>query len=173
MAAPEIADLDPDERDIVSVVHDWVESSVRPVARDLEHANTYPAELIEQMKQLGVYGLAIPEAYGGSGVSTPCFALVTEELARGWMSLAGAMGGHTVVARLIAIFGTEAQKQGWLPRLATGQARATMALTEPGGGSDLQAIRTSAIAGGHGYRLDGVKTWISNAPLADVFVVWP
>ena len=99
MAAPELSDLDPGERDIVGVVHDWVERSVRPVARDLEHADTYPAELIETMKGFGVYGLVIGEEYGGLGVSTACFALVTEELARGWMSLAGAMGGHTVVAR--------------------------------------------------------------------------
>jgi hypothetical protein len=171
MAAPEIADLDPDERDIVSVVHDWVESDVRPVARDLEHANTYPGELIDAMKRLGVYGLAVPEEYGGSAVSVPCFALVTEELARGWMSLAGAMGGHSVVARLIAMFGTEGQKQHWLPRLATGQARAAMALTEPAGGSDLQAIRTRATKDGQGYRLDGVKTWITNARKAEVVAV--
>jgi alkylation response protein AidB-like acyl-CoA dehydrogenase len=186
VAAPEIADLDADERAIVSVTRDWVETSVRPVARDLEHSNTYPAELIEAMKQLGVYGLAIPPAYGGSGVSTACFALVTEELARGWMSLAGAMGGHSVVARLITAYGTDAQKQRWLPRLATGQTRATMALTEPGGGSDLQAIQTQAIqtqaiqtqaiqttgaAAGPGYRLDGVKTWITNARTADVTAV--
>src|SRR6202012_1128899 len=92
MAAPEIADLDPDERDIVMVVRDWVTRAVRPVARDLEHANAYPGELINAMKELGVFGLAVPREYGGSGVSTPCFALVTEELARGWMSLAGAMG---------------------------------------------------------------------------------
>jgi len=171
MAAPEIADLDPDERDIVTVVHDWVEDSVRPVARDLEHANAYPGELIEAMKQLGVFGLAVPQDYGGSGVSTPCFALVTEELARGWMSLAGVMGSHSVVARLITLFGTQAQKDGWLPRLATGQARAAMALTEPAGGSDLQAIRTRATADRAGYRLDGVKTWITNARAADVVAV--
>jgi alkylation response protein AidB-like acyl-CoA dehydrogenase len=171
MAAPEIADLDPDERDIVAVVHDWVEDSVRPVARDLEHDNAYPGELIEAMKQLGVFGLAVPQDYGGSGVSTPCFAMVTEELARGWMSLAGAMGSHSVVARLITLFGTEAQKDGWLPRLATGQARAAMALTEPAGGSDLQAIRTRATADRAGYRLDGVKTWITNARAADVVAV--
>ena len=171
MAAPEIADLDPDERDIVAVVHDWVEDSVRPVARDLEHDNAYPGELIEAMKHLGVFGLAVPQDYGGSGVSTPCFALVTEELARGWMSLAGAMGSHSVVARLITLFGTEAQKEGWLPRLATGQARAAMALTEPAGGSDLQAIRTRATADRAGYRLDGVKTWITNARAADVVAV--
>jgi len=171
MAAPEIADLDPDERDIVSVVHDWVNASVRPVARDLEHDNTYPGELIEAMKRLGIFGLAVPPAYGGSGVSTPCFALVTEELARGWMSLAGAMGSHSVVARLIALFGTDAQRDGWLPRLATGEVRAAMALTEPAGGSDLQAIRTRATPDGTGYRLDGVKTWITNARAADVIAV--
>src|SRR5499427_10948427 len=148
MAAPEIDDLSPDERDIVTATRDWVKDSVLPAAHDLEQANTYPAELIETMKQLGVFGLVIPEQYGGSGVSTPCFALVTEELARGWMSLAGAMGGHSVVARLITMFGTGAQKDRWLPRLATGQARAAMALTEPAGGSDLQAIRTRAAANG-------------------------
>ena len=171
MAAPEIADLDPDERDIVSVVHKWVEDSVRPVARDLEHANTYPAALIETMKQLGVFGLVVPEAYGGSGVSTPCFALVTEELARGWMSLAGAIGSHSVIARLITDFGTDAQKDRWLPKFATGEARAAMALTEPSGGSDLQAISTRATATGGGYRLDGVKMWITNVRAAQVTAV--
>jgi hypothetical protein len=171
MAAPELWDLDPGERDIVGVVHDWVERSVRPVARDLEHANAYPAELVATMKELGVYGLVIGEEHGGLGVSTACFALVTEELARGWMSLAGAMGGHSVVARLIGRFGTDEQKAGWLPLLATGEVRATMALTEPGGGSDLQAIRTRAAADADGYRLDGVKTWITNARMAGVTAV--
>jgi alkylation response protein AidB-like acyl-CoA dehydrogenase len=171
MAAPEIADLDPDERDIVAVVREWVDRSVCPVARDLEHSGTYPGELIEDMKRLGVFGLAVPAEYGGSGVSVPCFALVTEELARGWMSLAGAMGGHSVVARLIAVFGTAAQKDGWLPRMASGQARAAMALTEPGGGSDLQAITTRAVADGSGFRVDGVKTWITNARTAAVVAV--
>jgi alkylation response protein AidB-like acyl-CoA dehydrogenase len=171
MPPSEILDLAPDERDIVAVVHDWVESSVRPVARDLEHANTYPGELIDAMKRLGVFGLAVPQANGGSGVSTRCFALVTEELSRGWMSLAGAMGGHSVVARLITVFGTDGQKQSWLPRMATGEVRAAMALTEPAGGSDLQAIRTRAAANGRGYRLDGVKTWITNARMADIVAV--
>jgi alkylation response protein AidB-like acyl-CoA dehydrogenase len=171
MAAPEIADLDPDEREIVAVVHDWVDRSVRPVARDLEHSGTYPGELIEDMKRLGVFGLVVPAEYGGSGVSTPCFALVTEELARGWMSLAGAMGSHSVVVRLITRFGTAAQKDAWLQRMASGQARAAMALTEPGGGSDLQAISTRAVADGAGFRVDGVKTWITNARTAEVIAV--
>src|SRR2546423_4097951 len=171
MAAPEINDLDPDERDIVAVVHDWVRDSVLPVARDLEHADTYPADLIEAMKRLGVYGLVVPERYGGAGASTACFALVTEEPARGWMSLAGAMGGHSVVARLITRFGTDDQKETLLPRMATGEVRAAMALTEPAGGSDLQAIRTRAAAAPGGYRLDGVKTWITNARAAGVTAV--
>ena len=164
-------DLDPDEQDIVEVVHDWVADSVLPVARDLEHANAYPGELIDEMKQLGVFGLAVPQAYGGSAVSTRCYALVTEELSRGWMSMAGAMGGHSVIARLITLFGTQAQRDGWLPRMATGEVRAAMALTEPAGGSDLQAITTRAAADGQGYRLDGVKTWITNARRADVIAV--
>ncbi|WP_284746371.1 acyl-CoA dehydrogenase family protein [Amycolatopsis sp. RTGN1] len=155
--------LDDVEQAIVDTVREFVDRDVRPVVRELEHADTYPGELIEQMKRLGVYGLAIPEPYGGLEVSTRCYALVTEELARGWMSLAGAMGGHTVVAKLILTFGTEEQKRRYLPRMATGELRATMALTEPGGGSDLQALRTTARKEGGEYVVDGTKTWISNA----------
>jgi len=115
------------------------------------------------MKQLGIFGLAIPEEYGGTPVSTPCYMFITEALARGWMSLAGAMGGHTVVSKLLLHFGTEEQKHRYLPRMATGQIRATMALTEPGGGSDLQAMRTVARRDDEGYVINGSKTWITNA----------
>jgi alkylation response protein AidB-like acyl-CoA dehydrogenase len=159
--------LGADERDIVRTVAEFVDREVRPVVRELEHANTYPEALIEGMKTLGIYGLAVPEEFGGTAVSMQCYVLVTEELSRGWMSLAGAMGGHTVVVKLLLQFGTDAQKQAWLPRLATGEVRATMALTEPGGGSDLQALTTTARLDGSGpdaeYVVDGAKTWISNA----------
>uniref|UniRef100_UPI003D8E94EC acyl-CoA dehydrogenase family protein n=1 Tax=Gordonia sp. B7-2 TaxID=3420932 RepID=UPI003D8E94EC len=155
--------LSAEEQAIVKTVRDFVDKQVRPVARDLEHANTYPEDLIETMKAMGIYGLAIPEPYGFAEVSMPCYVQVTEELARGWMSLAGAMGGHTVVSKLILRFGTEEQKGKYLPRMATGELRATMALTEPGGGSDLQAMRTSAVADDDGYVINGSKTWISNA----------
>jgi len=158
-----VDELSEEEREIVGLVREFVDREVRPVARELEHANTYPGQLIDQMKQLGIFGLAIPEPWGEAKVSTSCYALVTEELARGWMSLAGAMGGHTVVAKLIGSYGTEEQKDAYLPRLATGQLRATMALTEPGGGSDLQAIRTTAGRSGDSYVINGAKTWISNA----------
>jgi alkylation response protein AidB-like acyl-CoA dehydrogenase len=163
--------LNDQERAIVETVRDFVDREVRPVARELEHANAYPGELIEQMKQLGIFGLAIPEPYGEVQVSTACYVHVTEELARGWMSLAGAMGGHTVVAKLIATFGTDEQKQRYLPRMATGEIRAAMALTEPGGGSDLQAIRTTARRDGADYLVDGTKTWISNARRAQLIAL--
>jgi alkylation response protein AidB-like acyl-CoA dehydrogenase len=158
-----VSGLSAEERAVVDTVAEFVDREVRPVARDLEHANEYPEKLITQMKALGIYGLAIPEPYGEAPVSTPCYAEVTAELARGWMSLAGAMGGHTVVAKLLLSFGTEEQKQRYLPRMATGEIRATMALTEPGGGSDLQAMTTIARPDGDGFRVNGAKTWITNA----------
>ena len=155
--------LSAEERAVVKTVAEFVDREVRPAARELEHANEYPDKLIGQMKALGIFGLAIPEPYGDAPVSTPCYAEVTAELARGWMSLAGAMGGHTVVAKLLLRFGTDEQRQRYLPRMATGEVRATMALTEPGGGSDLQAMTTIARPDGDGYRINGAKTWITNA----------
>jgi len=160
---PGIDGLTEEEGAIVELVRDFVDRDVKPVVAELEHANTYPAQLIDQMKQLGIFGLAIPGPWGEAHVSTPCYALVTEELARGWMSLAGAMGGHTVVAKLLLHYGTPEQQQRYLPRMATGQIRAAMALTEPGGGSDLQAMRTIARRDGDRYVISGTKTWISNA----------
>ena len=157
-----------EEQAIVDTVRDFVDRDVRPVVRDLEHADEYPERLIEQMKRFGVFGLAIPQPYGEVAVSTPCYVRVTEQLARGWMSLAGAMGGHTVVAKLILTFGTSQQKRRYLPKMATGEVRATMALTEPGGGSDLQALTTTARRDGDGYVVNGAKTWITNARRAQL-----
>lgn len=155
--------LDDHEAAMVAVVRDFVNRDVRPVVRELEQADEYPEQLIKQMKSLGIFGLAVPEQWGGLAVSAPCYVAVTEELARGWMSLAGAMGGHSVVAKLLADFGTPAQQERYLPAMATGQVRATMALTEPGGGSDLQAMRTVAAPDKDEYVIHGTKTWISNA----------
>ncbi|MFA3878586.1 acyl-CoA dehydrogenase family protein [Streptomyces sp. MMCC 100] len=163
--------LSDDEQSVVRTVHDFVNKEVKPVVQELDHSNTYPEALIEQMKQLGIYGLAIPEEYGGNPVSMPCYVLVTEELSRGWMSLAGAMGSHTVVAKLLVHFGTEEQKRRYLPRMATGEMRATMALTEPGGGSDLQAMRTVARKDDEGYLVNGSKTWITNSRRAKLIAL--
>ena len=155
--------LTDEENLLVETVRAFIDRDVKPTVRDVEHANEYPEKWIEQMKQIGIYGLAIPEEYGGSPVSMPCYVLVTQELARGWMSLSGAMGGHTVVAKLLTLFGTEEQKEAYLPAMATGEVRATMALTEPGGGSDLQNMTTTALPDGQDLVINGTKTWISNA----------
>jgi alkylation response protein AidB-like acyl-CoA dehydrogenase len=163
--------LDEVETAVLETVRNFVDKDVRPVVHDLEKANTYPEKLVETMKAIGIFGLRIPGPWGEAPVSTPCFALVTAELARGWMSLAGAMGSHSVVATLIGKFGTPEQKDHWLPRMATGEVRAAMALTEPGGGSDLQALRATARQTDGGYRVTGTKTWISNARRAGVIAV--
>jgi alkylation response protein AidB-like acyl-CoA dehydrogenase len=155
--------LTQEETMLVETVRAFVDRDVKPAVRETEHANEYPEAWIEQMKRIGIYGLAIPESYGGSPVSMPCYVEVTQELSRGWMSLAGAMGGHTVVAKLLGLFGTEEQKQRYLPPMATGELRATMALTEPGGGSDLQNMSTAAATDGSDLVINGSKTWISNA----------
>jgi len=155
--------LTDEETLLVRTVRAFVDRDVKPTVRDVERAGTYPAAWIDQMKRIGIYGLAIGERYGGSPVSMPCYVEVTQELARGWMSLAGAMGGHTVVAKLLEDFGTEEQKRIYLPSMATGDLRATMALTEPGGGSDLQNMACVAKADGDELVITGSKTWISNA----------
>ena len=159
-----MACVNDEEEMLIATVRAFIDRDVKPTVREVEHANTYPEAWIEQMKRIGIYGLAIPEEYGGSPVSMPCYVRVTAELARGWMSLAGAMGGHTVVAKLLTLFGTDEQKRTYLPPMATGELRATMALTEPGGGSDLQNMSTTALPDGpDGLLINGSKTWISNA----------
>ncbi|WP_404386407.1 acyl-CoA dehydrogenase family protein [Knoellia locipacati] len=163
--------LSEEEVAIVQIVREFVNREVKPVVNELEHANTYPGKLIDQMKEMGIFGLAIPEPWGEAQVSLPAYCLVTEELARGWMSLAGAMGGHTVVAKLILTYGTQEQKDRYLPRMASGELRATMALTEPGGGSDLQSMRTTARRDGDDYVVNGSKTWITNARKAELIAL--
>ena len=168
------SDLSDEEAMLVETVRAFIDRDVKPTVREVEHANAYPEEWIEQMKRIGIYGLAVPEEYGGSPVSTRCYVLVTQEIARGWMSLAGAMGGHTVVAKLLELFGTEEQKQKYLPAMATGEVRATMALTEPGGGSDLQNMTTVALPATDNDSelvINGAKTWISNARRSDLIAL--
>lgn len=166
-----MSELNDVETLLVETVRNFIDREVKPAVQEVEHANEYPEKWIEQMKQIGIYGLAVPEEYGGSPVSMPCYVQVTEELARGWMSLAGAMGGHTVVAKLLTLFGTDEQKTMYLPRMATGELRATMALTEPGGGSDLQAMSTIARADGDDLVINGAKMWISNARRAGLIAL--
>lgn len=160
--------LNEEEQSLVKAVTEFVERDVKPVVMDLEHDNVYPEALIEQMKDLGLFGLTIDEPYSPGRVSTACFARVSEELARGWVSLAGAMGSHSVIAHLISQYGTQEQKDKYLPGMATGEIRSAMGLTEPGGGSDLQSIRTSARRDGDDLVINGSKMWITNARRAGV-----
>ena len=155
--------LGPEEQDMLRLVAEFVDGEVKSRVREFELTDTYPEDFIEQMKRLGFFGLLVPAEHGGVDVSAACFARVTEELARGWMSLAGAIGGHSVISYLIRTYGTDAQQEEYLPRMADGSVRATMALTEPSGGSDLQAMRTHAVQEGDGLVITGSKTWISNA----------
>jgi len=155
--------LTPDEEEMIALVRDFVDERVKPDVRKFEETDTYPEDFIEEMKKLGFFGLLAPAEHGGVDVSTAAFARVTEELARGWMSLAGAIGGHSVITYLVKTFGTPEQQERYLPRMATGEIRATMALTEPSGGSDLQSMRTYATRDGDEWVINGSKTWISNA----------
>lgn len=158
-----MSELSDEETYLIATVRDFIDREVKPSVRGMEQADRYPERWIEQMKQIGIYGLAVSEEYDGTPVSMPCYVKVTEELARGWMTLAGAMGGHTVVATLLTRFGTEEQKRTYLPLLATGEMRATMALTEPAGGSDLQAMTTVARRDGDDLVITGAKMFITNA----------
>jgi alkylation response protein AidB-like acyl-CoA dehydrogenase len=155
--------LTAEDEEMVALVREFVDERVKPRVREFEENDTYPEAFIEQMKKLGFFGLLAPAEFGGVDVSASMFARVTAELARGWMSLAGAIGGHSVITYILKAFGTPEQQQRYLPRMATGEMRATMALTEPGGGSDLQHMRTFAVRDGDDYVVTGLKTWISNA----------
>lgn len=157
-----------EEEAMIAAVGAFIDKDVRPHINEFEKSGEYPTAWIEKMKEMGIFGLAIDEPWGPGAVSAEAYALITAELARGWMSLAGAMGGHTVVAKLIQLFGTLEQKDTYLPRMAEGSLRATMALTEPGGGSDLQAMRTVAKKSDDDYVINGSKTWITNARKSDL-----
>jgi alkylation response protein AidB-like acyl-CoA dehydrogenase len=162
-------DFEPSEeqRALRDTVRRFVDAEVRPVAREWEQAGRYPAEIVAGMRELGLFGLTVPERYGGSEVDLLSMALVFEELSRGWMGIAGIIGTHSLSCRMIAAHGTPEQCERWLPAFATGERRTGLALTEPGAGSDLQGITTTAVLDGDHYRVNGAKTWITNARHAD------
>ncbi|MGH2759407.1 MAG: acyl-CoA dehydrogenase family protein [Actinomycetota bacterium] len=157
-----IAELTDVQKEIVQTVRDFVEKDVIPVANELEHRDEYPAEIVEKMKEIGLFGLKIPEEYGGLGESLTTYALVVIELARGWMSLSGILNTHFIAAWQLETFGTDEQKKKYLPRMATGEIRAALSMSEPHAGSDVQAIRCKAIRDGDVYRVTGTKMWVTN-----------
>ncbi|GGE41804.1 isovaleryl-CoA dehydrogenase [Agaricicola taiwanensis] len=150
------------ERMILETVDRFLDRHVRPVAMKLEHEDIYPDEIVERMKELGLFGAVIPAEYGGLGLRPSTYAKVIEKIASVWMSVSGIINSHLIMAHIVNKRGTQAQREHFLPRFATGELRGGLALTEPDCGTDLQAVRTTALRDGNGYVINGTKTWISN-----------
>ncbi len=156
-----------EQRDFQRTLRDFVDKEIKPVASEMEKSGEYPTEIVEKLKAMGLFGMTIPEEYGGLDLDPVSFAIVFEELARGWMGIAGTLGSHSLSCWMIAHFGTDDQKNRYLPALATGERRTGVGLTEPDAGTDLQGIRSTAVLDGDHYIVNGSKTWITNARHAD------
>lgn len=166
--------LSEDQQEILKAVRTFVEEKILPVATELEHKDEYPTEIVEGLKELGVFGLMIPEEYDGLGESLLTYALVVEEIARGWMSVSGIINTHFIVAYMLIQHGTPAQKKKYLPRMATGEVRGAFSMSEPGCGSDVAAIKTKAVrveGAGDTYQIDGQKMWLTNGGSANLVAV--
>ena len=160
-------DLTDEQRMFRDTLREFVEKEIVPVASEWEREDRYPTEIVETMKELGLFGITIPEEYGGLGIDMVSFTLVFEEIAKGWMGVAGILGSHSLASWMIARHGTQEQKDTYLPDLATGKRRSAIGLTEPDAGTDLQGIKTTARRDGDHYVINGTKTWITNARYAD------
>jgi len=157
------ANLTDVQQEILSTVRTFVDKEIIPHAQELEHADTYPQEIVDGMKEMGLFGLMIPEEFGGLGESLLTYVLVVEEVARGWMSVSGVINTHFIVAYMLIQHGTQEQKEYYLPRMATGEVRGAFSMSEPGLGSDVAAIRTKAVKGADGdYTVNGAKMWLTN-----------
>jgi alkylation response protein AidB-like acyl-CoA dehydrogenase len=156
------AELTSEQQEIVATIRAFVERDVLPVASELEHADEYPTELVQTMRELGLFGVTIPEEYGGLGLDLTTYALIQVELSRGWMSLSGVLNTHFISAWMIKTHGTEEQRRSYLPRMATGELHFAYSMTEPHAGSDVQAIRTRAVREGDEYVITGQKMWATN-----------
>lgn len=152
-----------DERLILDAIEKWLEQKVKPVAMQLEHDDEYPHELVEDMKELGLFGALIAPEYGGLGLSATTYSKIVMLIAEEWMSLTGIFNSHLMMSLIVGRFGTDDQKQFWLPKFASGEMRGGLGLTEPDAGTDLQGIRTVAKRKGDNYVVNGTKTWISNS----------
>jgi alkylation response protein AidB-like acyl-CoA dehydrogenase len=152
-----------EQQEVVASVREWVEREVYPVASEYEHADEFPEPLVEDMRQMGLFGVTIPEEYGGLGLDVLTYVLIQIELSRGWMSLSGVLNTHFISAWMIKTHGTDEQRERYLPRMATGELRFAYSMTEPHAGSDVQAIRTRAVREGDEYVITGQKMWATNA----------
>jgi alkylation response protein AidB-like acyl-CoA dehydrogenase len=156
---------------IITMVREFVKRDVEPIANQYDDEDIYPAELVDTMAEMGLFGITLPEEYGGMGLDYTTFAMIFEELSKGWMSVSGVLGTHHILAYILATYGTEEQKQRMLPRMATGEIRAGLALTEESGGSDIQAIQTRATKDGEEYVINGSKMFISNGMHGNAFAL--
>jgi alkylation response protein AidB-like acyl-CoA dehydrogenase len=167
--------LSEDQREILKAVRSFVEKEILPVATELEHADEYPTAIVEGLKELGIFGLMIPEEYDGLGESLLTYALCVEEIARGWMSVSGVINTHFIVAYMLMQHGTDEQKKKYLPRMATGEVRGAFSMSEPALGSDVAAIRTKATRVGDGpddgYEITGQKMWLTNGGTSTLVAV--
>src|SRR5215207_8870719 len=163
--------LTEDQQEILKAVRQFVEAKILPVATELEHADEYPQDIIDGLKELGIFGLMIPEEYDGLGESLLTYALCVEEIARGWMSVSGIINTHFIVAYMLLQHGTDEQKQKYLPRMATGEVRGAFSMSEPGCGSDVAAIKTKAVKDGEEWVLTGQKMWLTNGGSANLVAV--
>ena len=159
------------QQDILDTVKAFVDKEIIPHATALEHADAYPQDIVDGMKEMGLFGLTIPEEYGGLGESLLTYALVVEQIARGWMSVSGVINTHFMVAYLLAQYGTAEQKARYLPQMATGEVRGSYSMSEPDLGSDVAAIKTKAVADGDSYRIDGAKMWLTNGGTSNLTAV--
>ncbi|MEU1981999.1 acyl-CoA dehydrogenase family protein [Nocardia sp. NPDC019395] len=164
--------LTEEQTQILETVRAYVEKKILPVATELEHADEYPYEIVDGLKELGIFGLMIPEEYGGLGESLLTYALCVEEIARGWMSVSGVINTHFIVAYMLMRHGTEEQKRKYLPKMATGEVRGSFSMSEPGLGSDVAAIKTKAVKDADGrYTIDGQKMWLTNGGTSNLIAV--
>src|SRR5215216_2868573 len=164
--------LTEDQTEILKAVRQFVDEKIIPVATKLEHKDEYPTEIVEGLKELGIFGLMIPEEYDGLGESLLTYALCVEEIARGWMSVSGVINTHFIVAYMLMRHGTEEQKKKYLPRMATGEVRGAFSMSEPGLGSDVAAIKTKAVKQGDGdYTINGQKMWLTNGGSSTLIAV--
>jgi alkylation response protein AidB-like acyl-CoA dehydrogenase len=151
-----------EERQLLNTIDRWVERDVKPIVKEYDHEDKWPAETVEQMKELGLFGATVSQEYGGLGLPATTYSKIVMRISRDWMSITGIFNSHLMLALAIEKFGTAAQKKTWLPKLASGEIRGGLALTEPDAGTDLQGMRMTAKADGNGYVINGTKTWISN-----------
>jgi alkylation response protein AidB-like acyl-CoA dehydrogenase len=155
--------IDPDEeRQLLDTIDRWIERDVKPIVKKHDHEDIWPAETVAQMRELGLFGATISQQYGGLGLPATTYAKIVMRISQDWMAITGIFNSHLMLALAIERFGTETQKRAWLPKLASGEVRGGLALTEPDAGTDLQGIRMTAKADGNGYVINGTKTWISN-----------